>query len=262
MDAIEEYVTPNNIRLTDAFINFIKQHGKIQTFRKLSKSFHADTKSEYRKQIKSLIEKGKPGGEFEHIFRNQEELFDGRTDEKLYDEIVTSAFDETNEFIDAAGLVFAHSVLEELTNELLDISFEQDETLWVNHLEEKKFSIVDLRGSSAQELIQQEKERVIRKLKWKSLPTKCKKLYDICIPVVKRDSIGLTKYDPVRIKLMDDARHEIVHRTTFTYSSSQLDLDLDYMMGLCIYLVSAVCERFGLFLIPGLTPETRPPDVK
>jgi hypothetical protein len=113
--------------------------------------------------------------------------------------------------VDAASLVFMHSMLEDLVYECLQISMQQRPERWDHRLARKKIELRDIQSSSYEAIREGLLDRELKRIKKAPLLENV----DCLLEVAQPDQLsheGYT-YDRSRLESIDRRRHLIVHES-------------------------------------------------
>lgn len=172
--------------------------------------------------------------------------------------------------IDAASLIFSHSVLDDCAWSYLRVCSLANPADWDSIIGEKKVSFADLVGQSPEGVREILIKGKLEQLERDPLLKKIDLLFGLCSPPKGFTPIGNYSYDPERLQRIDDARHGIVHRDGMGKPIGNVDDDLDFLSKTVNYLLALVNQKYGAQLDPvtmfnlgtppgrGLTPPLTP----
>ncbi len=126
---------------------------------------------------------------------------------------VTSALaDNASRGVEAAALVFTHSMAEELLMDLCRILAEVDRAPWEQKVENRKVTLHDLRERGQEEMSRELVEGYLTELSKESIVKKA----DALLSVLQPDDIGSIipglQFDRESLEEVDTLRHECAHR--------------------------------------------------
>ncbi len=151
--------------------------------------------------------------------------------------------------VDAACLVFAHSMLEAAVMGYLMTTHLFLPEEWEGFVKDNEVTLTvsQLRGIRVEELIERETQIALKKCGSASLPKKVAKLELICRSALPVQIEGF-RYDPERLKRLDTERHEIVHGRDLNLKPRQesFDDDLRFMFRVASYCAAMVGKRLGV----------------
>jgi hypothetical protein len=150
--------------------------------------------------------------------------------------------------VDAASLVFAHSVLEAFVYDCLKITQTVDQDWWEHSVrnDEITLKVEQLRTLNVEPLVRKSVEKAYSRLDRMSLLVKLDTLHEICKPPLDFDPIENYRYDRERVKRIDTTRHDVVHNEILKVDFSTLPADLDYLSKTCLWCGDLMIQRFGL----------------
>lgn len=113
--------------------------------------------------------------------------------------------------VDAASLVFAHSIVDSAVLEFLRVTAAHNHLDWVPFVEQKQISVSALKDSTYDDIIRDKVAQHIDSLDRQSLLTKVDRLFQICKPEPDFEPMNDYKFDRGRLEKLDCLRHDIVH---------------------------------------------------
>jgi hypothetical protein len=133
--------------------------------------------------------------------------------EATLDQLASENHADAVSAVNAAALVFGHSVTDTVIDELLEISARGVPERWPTDHEEFTLTLKELRQKTLEEYVDKALKRLVQQQKAKSLPMKVQHLFTIsrCGPA----EFGIT-LDLDLLAAADRARHEIVHGAKFS----------------------------------------------
>lgn len=148
--------------------------------------------------------------------------------------------------INAACLVFWHSVLDAATTDLLRVIAMAAPDSWDSELANKEISFERATTQSVEDLRKQLLDELIGKLKRNSLPKRVHQIYARCSPESNWSNLRDYSYDSRELERIDKLRHGIVHRDGL-HEAAQLDpSDTDYLRSTTLHLIYLVAYHFHL----------------
>jgi hypothetical protein len=150
--------------------------------------------------------------------------------------------------IDAASLVFAHSVLDDCAWSYLCVCSLANPADWDPIIAEKKASFADYYGKS-QDMVREEMiQKKLEELEREPLLKKIDLLFRFCTPPEKYSPIGNYAYDRDMLEKIDDRRHGIIHRDGMGKPVAGIADDLDFIFKTANYLLALVNQKYGVQL--------------
>ncbi len=150
--------------------------------------------------------------------------------------------------IDAACLVFAHSVLDDCALSYCKVCALAAPKDWEIFIDSKTIKFEALREANFDVLRQQLIDAKLLEIERKSLLTKVDLLFRLCQPPTGFDPIGNYAFDRGRLEQIDEARHRVIHGDAFGNSFTNVETDLTYISKTANYLMALVNQKYGLRL--------------
>jgi hypothetical protein len=154
--------------------------------------------------------------------------------------------DDAQSAVDAAALIFTHSVLDDAAMkccQLIAIAKPQEWEHWVG---DKHVALTEVKERGYDSLFHKALENRLNKLRYESLLAKADMILRLCKPpdgflCFVNDYL----YDRSRLSRLDEQRHQIVHGGSWAGTFRRDDDDLEYLFNTGIYLfdlVSVACR--------------------
>lgn len=162
---------------------------------------------------------------------------------------------EAQSAIDAASLVFAHSLLDDCASECCRISLLADPGAWMQDIVQRKVSVEQLQSSSLDQILADLRASYVEQLTKDALMKRLDTLNAKCQPVAPLRTDGVTyAYDRDRVKNLDALRHQIVHRPAEQKRlPTTLEDDLQFADNTCRFLTWMISQRHGITDITDIT---------
>lgn len=155
------------------------------------------------------------------------------------------ALKSAEQSVDAASIVFAHSVIDAAASDFLRVTSMASPADWEQFLDERKrWSVADVRNFGYERLFKGllfEQLEVIER-NW-SLPTKLGRLQQLCRP--QADWFLPIKYDEAALTRIDELRHDIIHGDSLSEPIPSVEADLQFLRGVGDYSFVLVHKRYG-----------------
>lgn len=148
--------------------------------------------------------------------------------------------------IDAASLVFAHSILDNVAYEFCRIAVQLEPSYYEDRLGERKIKLKDLKDSSYDDTLHAKIEGALKELEKESLLKKTDVLLSICQPDDEFAPITDYKFDRDRLEELDQTRHRVVHDQVVENSLPNGNDDIWFLMSSSNYLMTLLNMRFDL----------------
>ena len=154
--------------------------------------------------------------------------------------------------VDAASLIFAHSVLDNAVLNYCRCSALASPTDWEKFIEKKKITVEDIKDSSTDEIVNKKVNEYIDSLDRESLLYKADRLFQVCRPPAKFSPLHNYSYDRKRILKLDEMRHEIVHGSSSVPLLPLGDADIWFLQQTANFYMSLVNFTYNLKIDPSL----------
>ncbi len=168
--------------------------------------------------------------------------------------ITDSTIAQAQASVDAASIVFMHSVLDAAALDYCRVTALSAPHEWEEVLKERKVNLIDVRGTTFDQLFQKTLDRYFEGLERESLLWKIDLIYKMCpLPKGAPSEVNVKGgyiFDRGRLATIDDLRHGIIHGTRLGRPINNAFEDLEYMLHTTTHLLTLVARRFGLKLDP------------
>jgi len=148
--------------------------------------------------------------------------------------------------VDAASLVFAHSVLDDAALQYCRVTAMVSPSSWEQFVIDRKITLSEAKNENYQSLLQQNIERHLNNLEKESLMVKIHKLFAVCKPSRDYRPIRRFSFDSSRLQDLDTLRHSIIHQTGPVQKLPKGEDDIRFMQLCGLYMVNLVNARFGV----------------
>jgi hypothetical protein len=152
--------------------------------------------------------------------------------------------------VDAASLVFAHSILDAAAFDLCRVTALIDINPWVELVSARKISLSALKTDSYETIARAQVNAYLEDLERKSLIEKIDRLFGICKPRNGISPYAEYNYDRDRVVTLDKMRHDVVHHAG-PISLPDGSNDIKYLAHTYSYLVAMVAYRHTLPRLSG-----------
>lgn len=156
--------------------------------------------------------------------------------------------DEVHVAVDAASLVFAHSLLDDAASECCRLSSLADPSTWNSAILQRKVSLEQVSKCSLQELLAEVSANYVEQLTKESLMKRLDTVNGYCQLVSPFILDGVMfRYDRDRVNRLDKLRQQIIHRPCEKMSfSTTIEDDLAFLENTCHFLVFMISKRYGI----------------
>jgi hypothetical protein len=150
---------------------------------------------------------------------------------------------------EAASLIFAHTILDDLATSILGFLADAQPDQWEEKVRDRKLSLADSKQSSFAEL----RDRLVRDYvaqlsKDKSLPKRIGMAFKESN--ASRELITDFSYDEGRMEKLDELRHSFIHKDALGTRIPTLDDDLNFMHRTGIAMLAAVSLHLSVQASP------------
>ena len=152
--------------------------------------------------------------------------------------------------IDAASLIFAHSILDGVALEYCRTTALASPSSWEGFVSLKQIKLQDIRGSTYDNILRMKIDAHLQALERESLKAKIDRLFAVCHPPAGFAPIDGYGFDGDRLDTLDSNRHEIVHGQGQTNPLPGGDDDIWFLMQTSNYLMLMVNLRYDLKIDP------------
>ncbi|HEV3483008.1 MAG TPA: hypothetical protein VGR97_11860 [Candidatus Acidoferrales bacterium] len=170
-------------------------------------------------------------------------------------------FDSSYASLDAAVLVFYHSLLDGMALDCCRITALHAPQDWEQDLKNSQVSLLESKSKSYDELLRAKIEERLERLERESLLTKLDRLFARCNPSANWSPMAGYEFVRKDIELFDDQRHEIVHGEALGKTLTLFEVseeNLFYVQQTGMYLLGLVNHKYGLKVDPRFLQPQRP----
>lgn len=154
--------------------------------------------------------------------------------------------------VDAASLVFAHSIVDSAALDYLRVTAAHNHSDWIPFVEQKKISVSTLKGRTYDEIVKDTVAEYLDLLDRQSLLTKVDRLFQICKPEPHFEPMNDYKFDRDRLEKLDRLRHDIVHGSGPVTALEDGDDDVWFLQKTAFYFMGLVNMRYDTRIDPKL----------
>jgi hypothetical protein len=150
--------------------------------------------------------------------------------------------------LDAASIVFAHSLADSAAYDCCRVVASLAPTDWLPRVENRTLPLSEIKGRSFDELLNHKLNEFISDLERDSLLKKVDLLFALCRPPKKWAPIKDFTFDRDRLESLDRLRHEIVHGESVGRSIPSCEKEIEFLVRTPFFLMDLVTLRYGLEL--------------
>jgi hypothetical protein len=189
--------------------------------------------------------------EHEKLFLvDRQKLIEQKFGEKMAEFFASQSLRHARASVDAASLVFAHSVLDANAFDYLRVTALAAPKDWLPDVQNKQVSLEDVLRLKSDELFHQALKKRLEQLERESLITKIDVLFARCQPPPKWSPMTDYQFDPQRLQKVDKLRQDILHGEALGRVIPNVEQELDYLNRTTMFLLGLVNFRYGLRLDP------------
>ena len=171
----------------------------------------------------------------------EEELSDLKFHELTHKVLSDSARGATG----AAGIIYAHAIVDAALHKLCEISASIDSASWAPFIKDRKVSFQESKANPSQL-----EERLIcgylQQLERESLITKGDILFKIVRPMSTRGVIKGFRYSREKLVELDQLRHDLVHKMAFCRNIRQPAAKAEYLFKVGNFFHNLVARHYGV----------------
>ncbi len=232
---------------TETFFRALKAQGFIFALRQVAdigaRLGGASLRAETRETVQHIL------GRYA-LFKDTEGFIAAGLHEKMADEMTQATLKQAQVAVEAAALIFAHSVLDAAALGYCKVAALIAPEEWAELVERRAVELREVRLSSYPELLRDRLGKFFEDLDQKPLISKIDLLFQRCKPPGGWKPLEGYDYDRERLIRIDGVRHEVVHGKG---PEAALDLrpdDHEFVQRTHMLLLLLVHQRYGIQLVP------------
>jgi len=165
----------------------------------------------------------------------------------LVSQMTVSAITEAQATIDAASLVFAHSILDDVVSECCGISFRAAPVEWEATFEQRKVSLSQVKGQTYDSLLLSLGEQHVENLKREPLMKRLDIINSKCQPAPPFIWKGQQyAYDRDRVEELDTRRHQIIHHPAVGQKFPDVEGDISFLHATSQFIMWMTSQRYSI----------------
>ena len=232
------------------FTRWLNRQGFITSFRRTSQEGMKAAEENIQKQVAEFTNQMAKSNDYDKIFSDKEAFFKTIPPEKMTHDMTKQTIDQAQIAVDAASVVFAHSVVDGAALDYCRVTALVAPADWVSAIDQRSIKLSDVRSSSYDQLLKGKLEEYFEQLERESLLKKTDLLFARCQPPDKWSPMANYAFDRDRLKRLDDYRHEVIHGNAPIKALPSADKEVDYLMRMVLFFQGLVNLRYGLKLDP------------
>ena len=233
-------------RLTDVFMRADLNFFNIKSFRKIAEAGPlAVSEGIYQEyfQIPEVLDS------IGWQFSDREQVFSEDFRRDIAGKMTERRLQNAQAAVDAASLVFAHSILDDAASECCKVSSLVAPEDWRTNIEQRKVPLERVRNASFDDLYheylsefmeQLTREPLMKRMEF--LNQKCQPVHQMMVHKVKYN------YDPERVKALDKPRHDVIHRVAINQQFPTIEADLEFLEHTCRFVVRLIVQHYRVRL--------------
>jgi hypothetical protein len=233
--------------ISQTFMTAMTNFAMIRSFRRIAHLGFARATPVVHKESFALAATVYEGTEYDRFFLDKPGALRAMGDQQVFGATVAeNQLDRFQAGIDAASLIFAHSVLDAAALEYCRATAITSPSSWEPFVEKKQLALASIKGRDYESILQDEIRVSLETLERQSLMTKIDRLFQVCRPGSDFGGIKNYQLDRERLSQLDKLRHEVVHRPGTVRTLPRGDDDLWFLEQTSAFLLALVHMRFGL----------------
>jgi hypothetical protein len=246
MHNIPDYLIPADQRLLRAFGEMFININQLQTFYTTTKDLLETGKDHVEQKTIKLAkeELAKPEWQRFCSIRSLEDV-PGLTDLALR-AAAGRSIRISQQVIDSAALVFAHTILDGALTECCYVSFEASPSDWFGFVENRKVELAELQRDSADNLRHKKALELVKQMGRESMAKRLELLHRICVPRLNGEK-PMTHWIAVEeLDRFDRLRQDIIHIRGFAQAIPGVQDEVMFSMLVSTSAFVLVGKAYGL----------------
>jgi hypothetical protein len=183
-------------------------------------------------------------GDFNHLLKNPDAFVREGHDSTLIKAMTEGAVGNFEESLDAAALVFAHSILDSAVHDCLWISAFSAPRDGMEFVGKRSIPLSELETKSPAEHLKAAVSSELDRLERESLLKKVDRLFQLCKPKKQTYLTNGFRFDRDRLQRLDALRHAIVHAPGMRRQFAELADDLEFLRKSGLHLLVMLSETY------------------
>ena len=235
------------------FWDSIQRWGVIHSFRRVGLAGIPAASNRVERESRLLARKFTHSPEWAHLFKDRARFRDEGGEAMAARTLVERALTDFHGALDAATIVFAHSILDDLALDACHVTMLQAPRDWAPFFSKRKVELADVENQTHDQLLSKMLADHLEVLDRKSLLAKLEHLTALCRPPPNFEGVKGFRLDQKRLVALDNLRHRIVHDGAIEAIPS-IDEDLEFMGDVSRTFVALIHHRYGLQVDPRAFP--------
>lgn len=222
----------------------------ISSFRMNASEAMAVAKEHIREQRAAIVSQILDGPEWDKIFPDKEGLFKAISPGKMVSQMTELAMEQTQAAVDAASIIFAHSLLDGALIDYCRVTALVAPEDWESLIEQRQIKLCDMRGTPYEEMIKRKLVEFFGQLDKESLLKKADLLLARCKPPAHWSPMHNYAYDRDRLERVDAYRHSVIHGESLGLGIAEADENLSFLQKTSLFFMGLVNYRYNVKIVP------------
>lgn len=219
---------------------------RLTTFHRMGQLGESAAREAIHRDHTYFVEQQLVGGMLQHLLKDKVGFLAAGMDKSMPRQMTDAAVHNFVYTLDAATIVFAHSILDAAIFDCLRICAIAAPDSWRENLGARKVSLNEVALKSASDLLREAIESELTRLERESLLGKVDRTFQLCKPEKQEYLTNGFRFERDRLVKLDELRHNVVHDPSTVVSFGTLSDDLDFMQKSGLHIFSMVGDKFGL----------------
>jgi hypothetical protein len=235
---------------TEVWSRLQAQCNMVTTFRRLGALGLPNAKNVERAENERFVQRLVNSSDFDRFFTDKKAFLEAGLPDALPERLTVTAVTTFESALDAASLVFAHSIIDGAAFELCRICSVIAPADFDRFVDQRKVTLAQLRDASVEALRAQLIEAYLDTLERESLLTKADLLFQICQPPSSFDPIRDYSYSRDLLVQLDELRHKVVHSSQQSKPLPNGPDDLWFLQRTGYLFMTLLNEKYGVRVNP------------
>lgn len=236
---------------TSVFFNLTAQWGEASEFRRIAGLGEPRALTQLHRENLDFAERMITDPELRQMFTAPEEMvamLGGLTgvQEALSDR-QTQSFRRS---VDSGAMVFMHAALDAAVSDLCRVTSLVAPEDWEQFIGGRKVALSEVKAQGYAQLFAAKLSAALEALERESLLKRADRLFALCRPEVSLIAVKGFEYDRDRLKLLDDYRHAVLHRTRKIPDIGDIGAALSDLLNSGLHLFGMVNRRYEVKVNP------------
>jgi hypothetical protein len=188
--------------------------------------------------------------DYDKIFLDKKGFFEALSPGKLSRMLTELTVGQAQTAVDAASIVFAHSLLDASALDYCRITALVAPGDWESVVDQRQIKLSDVREAGYAQILRKKLDEFFEQLERESLLKKADHLFARCKPPANWSPMADYLYDRERLRRLDDYRHEVIHGVNSLPKIADAEKEVDYLTRTVLFFQGLVNLQYGLKLDP------------